>query len=121
MAALRHRRPSQSAAERTPRLTHPAMHSWIAAATRGLEIREEEASAYLHSRPLPPPPLLPNCTCACELIPLIIPCLQLRPLGAGFTGFLCALGGYFLLLPLRDEAGVALGTDKLPVGGEEDA
>lgn len=39
---------------------------------------------------------------------------QLRPLAAGVGGFCAALAGYFLLLPLRDEAGVALGTDKLP-------
>ncbi|KAL4425483.1 hypothetical protein ABPG75_009499 [Micractinium tetrahymenae] len=39
---------------------------------------------------------------------------ELRPLSAGFAGFCAALAGYFLLLPLRDEAGVSLGTDKLP-------
>lgn len=39
---------------------------------------------------------------------------QATPLTAGFAAFLCCLAGYFLLLPLRDEAGVALGTDKLP-------
>lgn len=41
-------------------------------------------------------------------------CPQLHPLAAGIGGFCAALSGYFLLLPLRDEAGVALGTDKLP-------
>lgn len=39
---------------------------------------------------------------------------QVAPLSAGLLAFCAALAGYFLLLPLRDEAGVALGTDKLP-------
>lgn len=41
--------------------------------------------------------------------------MQLRPLSAGFAGFCATLAGYYLLLPLRDEAGVSLGTDKLPL------
>jgi hypothetical protein len=40
--------------------------------------------------------------------------LQFQPVSMGFASFFCALSGYFLLLPLRDEAGVSLGTDKLP-------
>ena len=42
------------------------------------------------------------------------PHLQRAPLAAGFAAFCAALAGYFLLLPLRDEAGVSIGTDKLP-------
>lgn len=40
--------------------------------------------------------------------------MQLRPLSAGFAAFCSTLAGYFLLLPLRDEAGVSLGTHNLP-------
>ncbi|BDA46374.1 hypothetical protein COCOBI_08-4660 [Coccomyxa sp. Obi] len=32
----------------------------------------------------------------------------------GFAALFCILGSYFLLLPIRDEAGVALGTNQLP-------
>ncbi|KAK9906792.1 hypothetical protein WJX75_008123 [Coccomyxa subellipsoidea] len=32
----------------------------------------------------------------------------------GFAGLFCVLGSYFLLLPIRDEAGVSLGTKQLP-------
>ncbi|KAI3438810.1 hypothetical protein D9Q98_001227 [Chlorella vulgaris] len=39
---------------------------------------------------------------------------EFQPVSMGFASFFCALSGYFLLLPLRDEAGVSLGTDKLP-------
>lgn len=39
---------------------------------------------------------------------------QIQPLAAGCSAFLCALAGYFLLLPLRDEAAVALGPAQLP-------
>ncbi len=40
--------------------------------------------------------------------------MQLGPLSAGFAAFCFTLAGYFLLLPLRDEAGVSLGTHNLP-------
>jgi hypothetical protein len=40
--------------------------------------------------------------------------VQLKLLSSGFATFMFALGGYFLLLPLRDEAGVSLGTNQLP-------
>lgn len=63
--------------------------------------RSEAARALLPDLGCPPPPPPP-------------PLPQLEPLAAGCVGFGAALAGYFLLLPLRDEAGVSLGTDKLP-------
>lgn len=39
---------------------------------------------------------------------------EVSSLSSGFGALCCTLGAYFLVLPLRDEAGLALGTDLFP-------
>lgn len=39
---------------------------------------------------------------------------QVAPVTCAFSAFSCVLGAYYLLMPMREEAGLALGVDTLP-------